>query len=49
MAYSDLNNTAKVRFLAGTQASIATLISNGDAIEGAFYLTNDTHRLYVGR
>jgi hypothetical protein len=37
-----------LKFLSGTQASLDTLRTNGGATEGAFYLTNDTHRLYIG-
>ena len=48
MAYTDFNNTG-ISFLHGTQDSLNTLIKNGGAVEGAFYLTKDTHRLYVGR
>lgn len=38
-----------VRFLEGTQAKLNNLITNGGAQEGAFYLTRDTQRMYVGR
>ena len=37
-----------LKFLSGTQANLDTLRANGGATEGAFYLTNDTHRLYIG-
>ena len=42
---------ANVRFLKGTQSSLNTLIGgSGDRyIEGAFYLTSDTDRLYVAQ
>ena len=40
---------SKVLFLQGTQSNLNNLISAGGAKEGAFYLTNDTHRLYIGR
>ena len=43
----DLRNQ-KIQFLNGPQSKIETLQSNGGATEGAFYLTNDTHRLYIG-
>ena len=46
--YLDLANNT-VKFLSGSQASLNNYITNGGAQEGAFYLTNDTHRLYVGR
>lgn len=48
MAYTSLENK-NILFLQGTQQSLNTLITNGSAKDGAFYLTNDTHRLYVGR
>lgn len=38
-----------VLFLQGTQTKLNELMNNGGAKEGAFYLTNDTHRLYIGR
>lgn len=44
-----------VMFLQGTQADLNKYLpksqdaKRGTAIEGAFYLTTDTHRLYVGR
>ena len=44
-AFADNN----VLFLQGTQANLNNLIANGNAKEGAFYLTYDTHRLYIGR
>lgn len=42
---------ANVRFLKGTQSALNTLIEgSGDRyIEGAFYLTSDTDRLYVAQ
>ena len=49
MAYTDFNNNTGISFLHGTQDSLNALIKNGGAVEGAFYLTKDTHRLYVGR
>ena len=42
-------NTKKLHFLSGTQNNLNGLISSGTAVEGAFYLTTDTHRLYIGR
>ena len=42
-------NNSKVLFKQGTQSALNTLITNGGAAEGTFYLTNDTHRMYVGR
>lgn len=49
-------NGKNLKFLSGTQASIQQMIANGNsqdtnvkkAEQGAFYLTEDTHRLYVG-
>lgn len=38
-----------IQFLQGTQAGLNSKLTSGGAIEGAFYLTNDTHRLYIGR
>lgn len=40
---------ANVLFKQGTQASLDTIRTNKTAVEGSFYLTNDTHRLYIGR
>ena len=45
---------AKVKFLHGSQSNLNSYIESGatnygQAEEGAFYLTTDTHRLYVGR
>lgn len=48
MAYNAFNDK-NVLFLQGNQTKLNDLITNGGAAEGAFYLTNDTHRLYVGR
>ena len=45
----------KVAFLQGTQAQlnkylpVSSSSERGTAVEGAFYLTTDTHRLYIGR
>ena len=38
-----------LRFLKGSQSGLDTLISNGQIKIGAFYLTNDTNRLYIGK
>lgn len=48
MAYTSFKDN-NVLFLQGSQTNLNKLITNGGAKEGAFYLTNDTHRLYVGR
>lgn len=40
---------ANIKFLNGLQSDLNTLITNGGAIKGAFYLTSDTHRLYIGQ
>lgn len=47
--YIDWSANANVKFLHGTQSSLNSLITGKTAAEGAFYLTSDTHRLYVGR
>lgn len=40
---------ANVGFRQGPQSNVDTIISNGrGAINGSFYLTNDSHRLYIG-
>ena len=52
--YDTLAND-NVRFLQGTQAQLNKYLPSsedslsGTAIEGAFYLTTDTHKLYIGR
>ena len=40
-----------VKFLRGTQSDLAKYLSSGTtaAVEGAFYLTSDTNRLYIGK
>lgn len=38
-----------IKFLQGTQSALNALMTSQDATEGAFYLTSDTSRLYVGR
>lgn len=52
---NDINGT-KVQFLSGLQSELnkyflnsGDLLKSGNAKEGAFYLTTDTHRLYIGR
>lgn len=47
--YASMTAHANVKFLAGSQLSLNNLMTGGGATEGAFYLTNDTHRLYIGR
>ena len=37
-----------VLFKQGTQSALDSIRSNKKAIPGAFYLTNDSHRLYIG-
>lgn len=44
---ADLNGK-NLMFLSGTGAKVTELRAKGGAIEGAFYLTNDTNRLYIG-
>lgn len=46
---SSIASGTNIKFLNGTQRSLNTLLTNGGATEGAFYLTSDTHRLYVGQ
>jgi hypothetical protein len=48
MAYGNFEGE-NVLFLQGTQTALNALMTNGGASEGAFYLTYDTHRLYIGR
>ena len=44
---ADLNGK-NLMFLSGSNAKVIELRAKGGAIEGAFYLTNDTNRLYIG-
>ena len=46
---SSIASGTNIKFLNGTQNSLNTLLTNGGATEGAFYLTSDTHRLYIGQ
>ena len=39
---------ANVLFKRGTQAELNALITASKIKDGAFYLTTDTHRLYIG-
>ena len=49
MASGTINSGKNIQFLLGTQQNLEKYISGSStAIEGTFYLTNDTHRLYVG-
>lgn len=51
MANGTISGGSNIKFLLGSQDSLENYItkSNGAVAEnGAFYLTNDTHRLYVG-
>lgn len=47
--YNSFSNSTQIKFLHGSQSGINTMISQGNAIEGAFYLADDTQKLYVGR
>lgn len=47
--FKDNESGVGLKFLQGDQAALNTLISSGNAIEGAFYLTSDTSRIYIGR
>ena len=51
MAYSNFtNNSTNVQFFSGTQANLTPYIQGTtNAIEGAFYVTTDTQKLYIGR
>ena len=49
MASGNISAGKNIQFLLGTQENLEKYISGSStAIEGTFYLTNDTHRLYVG-
>ena len=49
MANGTISAGKNIQFLLGTQANLEKYISGSStAAEGTFYLTNDTHRLYVG-
>lgn len=45
---TDIDNGSKVRFLLGKQSDLEPYITGTGATNGTFYLTNDTHRLYIG-
>lgn len=47
--YSAIAENTKIAFKSGTQAALNIMIQQGGAEEGTFYLTTDTHKLYVGR
>lgn len=51
MAYSNfINNSTQIKFFSGSQADLTPYIKGTtQAQEGAFYLTTDTQKLYVGR
>ena len=49
MAYTTDVTNSNIRFLNGLQSALNALITNGGATKGAFYLTSDTHRLYIGQ
>lgn len=49
MASGNISAGKNIQFLLGTQANLEKYISGSStAAEGTFYLTNDTHRLYIG-
>lgn len=49
MASGTIGVGTNIQFLLGTQANLEKYIAGTTkAAEGSFYLTNDTHRLYVG-
>lgn len=41
-------DNGNVAFKLGLQANLDTIATNSTAVNGTFYLTSDTHRLYVG-
>lgn len=41
-------NSGTVRFRLCSQSELDTIANSQSAINGAFYLTNDTYRLYIG-
>ena len=46
---TQLTNTSQVQFLHGTEANLKTLRNNVSNIKpGAFYVTSDTNRMYLG-
>lgn len=48
---ASVNSGANIGFKVGTQAAVDLLLaagSNAGATHGTFYLTSDTHRLYIG-
>ena len=47
---ADIDNGSQVKFLLGTQEALEPYIkgTSKKAVNGTFYLTNDSHRLYVG-
>ena len=48
MANGTISAGKNIQFLLGTQANLEKYISGSStAAEGTFYLTNDTHRLYI--
>lgn len=47
--YGNFADGTNIQFKHGPQANINRMIQNGGAIEGAFYLSDDTQKLYVGR
>lgn len=53
MAYAEILNGQKLGFKAGTQNSLKEYLKGGskagELVEGIFYLTTDTNRLYIGR
>lgn len=46
---ANVNVGANLGFKVGEQSTVNTILANGTgAVHGSFYLTKDTHRLYVG-
>lgn len=47
--YKPFDANTTIGFKLGSQTALNALIASGSAVEGTFYLTQDTHKLYVGR
>lgn len=48
MAYTNVTSGQPIGFKVGSQSTLATMIAKHSGVDGVFYLTNDSHRLYVG-
>lgn len=47
--YNQIGANTKLGFKAGLQTDLDSYLKSGGLVEGVFYLTTDTHRLYIGR